>query len=285
MAGELKTVMYAVYLSKNSCTASKRRNAEEEGREKVDCVHILTCFPTGFCWHGRSDSAGGHWQERTTNGRRRRKGCPWHHLWTGNGWGLLQPPPHTAPADLHHMVAETVPAKGDHCWKLGCAETSAACLPSCCWHWQEILGTAEWVEFFFFFSFLSSFKKCIVLHVCWFCCLSAFLNIANNNPNTTLVCPHGLTFSWWGCYSLCPRHEPAELAHSFFSVLVSVSVFMALSTVFLSINSPNKSPLSHSVLLALFCLTGPFSYMSLYDSLLQPWYNCLWLIGFKTPIN
>ena len=56
---------------------------------------------------------------------------------------------------------------------------------------------SEWnFFFFFFFSFLSSFKKCIVLHVCWFCCLSAFLNIANNNPNTTLVCPHGLTFSW-----------------------------------------------------------------------------------------
>ena len=25
----------------------------------------------------------------------------------------------------------------------------------------------------------------------------------------------GLTFSWWGCYGLCPRHKPAKLAHSF----------------------------------------------------------------------
>ena len=37
----------------------------------------------------------------------------------------------------------------------------------------------------------------------------------------------------------------------FYSVLVSVSVFMALSTVFHSINSPDNSPLSHSVLLVL----------------------------------
>ena len=38
----------------------------------------------------------------------------------------------------------------------------------------------------------------------------------------------------------------------FYSVLVSVSVFMALSTVFQSTNSPEDSPLSHSVLLVLF---------------------------------
>ena len=38
----------------------------------------------------------------------------------------------------------------------------------------------------------------------------------------------------------------------FYSVLVSVSVFMALSTVFHSISSPGDSPLSHSVLLVLF---------------------------------
>ena len=38
----------------------------------------------------------------------------------------------------------------------------------------------------------------------------------------------------------------------FYSVLVSVSVFMALSTVLHSINSPDNSLLSHSVLLVLF---------------------------------
>ena len=43
-----------------------------------------------------------------------------------------------------------------------------------------------------------------------------------------------------------------SLPTSFYSVLVSISVFMALSTVFHSINSPENSPLSHFVLLALF---------------------------------
>ena len=38
----------------------------------------------------------------------------------------------------------------------------------------------------------------------------------------------------------------------FYSVLVSVSVFTALSTVFRSINSPDNSPLSYSVLPVLF---------------------------------
>ena len=42
--------------------------------------------------------------------------------------------------------------------------------------------------------------------------------------------------------------KPTELAHSVYFVRVSVSVFTALSTVFHSINSPDNSPLSQSVL-------------------------------------
>ena len=42
-----------------------------------------------------------------------------------------------------------------------------------------------------------------------------------------------------------------NLPISFHSVLVSISVFMALSTVFRSINSPDNPPFSHSVLLVL----------------------------------
>ena len=42
-----------------------------------------------------------------------------------------------------------------------------------------------------------------------------------------------------------------SLPTPFYSVLVSISVFMALSTVFHTINSPNDCPLSHSVLLVL----------------------------------
>ena len=45
------------------------------------------------------------------------------------------------------------------------------------------------------------------------------------------------------------KDKPTELAHSFlYFVLVSISVFMALSTVFHSINSPDNSPFSHSIL-------------------------------------
>ena len=55
-----------------------------------------------------------------------------------------------------------------------------------------------------------------------------------------------------------------ELAYSFSSVHVSVSVFMALSTVFNTINSPDNSPLSHSLLLVLFLPYWPFQlYISL----------------------
>ena len=32
---------------------------------------------------------------------------------------------------------------------------------------------------------------------------------------TVCVCPHGLTFTWWGCCGLCQRYKPTELAHSF----------------------------------------------------------------------
>ena len=59
-----------------------------------------------------------------------------------------------------------------------------------------------------------------------------------------------------------------SLPTPFYSVLVSVSVFMALSTVFHSINSPHNSPLSHSVLLILIPSYWPFQlYLSMKVSL------------------
>ena len=45
-----------------------------------------------------------------------------------------------------------------------------------------------------------------------------------------------------------------SLPTPFYSILVSISAFMALSTVFHPINSPGNSPHSHSVLLVLFLL-------------------------------
>ena len=71
----------------------------------------------------------------------------------------------------------------------------------------------------------------------------------SSNPNYIHSSPRGLTFSWWGCYSLCHRLKPTKLPTPLYSVLVLVSVFMALSTLFHSITSPDNSSLSHSVLL------------------------------------
>ena len=69
-----------------------------------------------------------------------------------------------------------------------------------------------------------------------------------------------------------------SLSMPFYSVIGSISVFMALSVVFHSINSPDNSPLSHRVL-------GPLKHISLYENLPQPWYNSLWLTGLKALTN
>ena len=59
----------------------------------------------------------------------------------------------------------------------------------------------------------------------------------------------------------------SSLTTPFYSVLVSISVFKPLSTVFSSINSPNNSQLSLSVLLVLFLPYWSFQrYKSLWKS-------------------
>ena len=57
--------------------------------------------------------------------------------------------------------------------------------------------------------------------------------------------------------------NPPSLPAPCYSALVSVSAFMALSTVFHSINSPNNSLLAHSVLPVLFL---PYCSFQLYIS-------------------
>ena len=114
---------------------------------------------------------------------------------------------------------------------------------------------------------------------------------------------------------LCLWHKPAELAHSFsfcscvcfcggdvavyvfdinqpsfptpfYSVLVSVSVLMAFSTVFCSINSLNNSPFSHSYLSGLVSALLVLSTIYLYREVFpQRWFNPLWLTGLKAPTN
>ena len=62
-----------------------------------------------------------------------------------------------------------------------------------------------------------------------------------------------------------------SLPTPFHSVLVSVSVFMALSTKLHSVNSPDNSSLSYSDLPVLFLPNWSFQlYVSFYESLPQP---------------
>ena len=35
------------------------------------------------------------------------------------------------------------------------------------------------------------------------------------HPSPVSESPRRLTFTWWGCYGLCLRQKPTELAHSF----------------------------------------------------------------------
>ena len=99
--------------------------------------------------------------------------------------------------------------------------------------------------------------------------MRAVLNKGENLGD--FFCLRGLTFSWRRCNGLCLRYKPTELAHFFFySVLVSVSAVMAISTVF-------HSKILQTILrfLILFfwsylCLIGPFNYISLCESLRQP---------------
>ena len=81
-----------------------------------------------------------------------------------------------------------------------------------------------------------------------------------------------------------------SLPTPFYSVLVSVSVFMALSTIFHSMNSPDTVLKVMKIFLtqffqSYFCLIGPFNYIPLYESLLQPWYKPLWLTGLRAPTS
>ena len=59
--------------------------------------------------------------------------------------------------------------------------------------------------------------------------------------------PHGLSFMV-GMLWFMPDIKQPNLHTPFYSVLVSISVFMVLSTIFQSINSPDNSMFSHSVL-------------------------------------
>ena len=95
----------------------------------------------------------------------------------------------------------------------------------------------------------------------------------------------GLTFTWWGYCDLRQRHKPTELAHSFsLGSCVCFCFYVPFNCISFH-NSPDNSPLSHSVLPFLFLPYCPSNYISFYESLLQRWYDPLWLTGLLAPAN
>ena len=102
-------------------------------------------------------------------------------------------------------------------------------------------------------AFHSSFTAHVmsVLHPLW---RVSDDSTTNHRPttSTSLRRPHGHIVTWWVCCRFCFDINQPSLPTPFYSVLVSISVFMSFSFVFHSINSPDKSPLSHSVLPVIF---------------------------------
>ena len=98
-------------------------------------------------------------------------------------------------------------------------------------------------------------------------CASVFEKKKNETfVSLTHARPRGLTFTWWGCCGLCFDINQPSLTTPFYCILVSISVFMALSTAFYSINSPELS-LSYAVLPVLYLPYWSFHlYISLWKS-------------------
>ena len=68
-----------------------------------------------------------------------------------------------------------------------------------------------------------------------------------NNNNNIIIVPAGSPSRGGDVAVYVFDINELSLLTPFYSVLVSVSAFTALSTVFHSINSPDNSPFSHSV--------------------------------------
>ena len=96
------------------------------------------------------------------------------------------------------------------------------------------------------------------------------LNISRSIQNRCDFWPPKLTSMWRGCYGLCFWHRPTELAHSFDYDLVSICVFMALSNSISFHKYSWQLSTFWLVFRSSFCLIGPFNYISVCESLLQP---------------
>ena len=81
-------------------------------------------------------------------------------------------------------------------------------------------------------------------------------------------------------------HKPTKLAHFLF--ILFLRLFLSLWH-FRLYFIPSILPTAFRLLTLFFqsylCLFGPFNFVFLCESLLQPWYNPLWLTGLKAPTN
>ena len=117
-------------------------------------------------------------------------------------------------------------------------------------------------------SFITSAVRASIPHFTFYCKLNQFRKTMKHL--SLLSGPRGLTFTWWGCYGLCPRHKPAELAHSFlYCSCVCFCLFGLFNCISFHKFSQQLSVFSLFFRSYLY-LIGPFNYMSLYESLLQP---------------
>ena len=93
---------------------------------------------------------------------------------------------------------------------------------------------------------------------------SSWLSLMLNIKMSRITSSHVLNSTWWGCYGLCLTNHQPSLPTLFYSFLASICVFMALSTVFRSINSSDNFPFIDSVLPV---LSLPYWFFQLYVSL------------------
>ena len=91
--------------------------------------------------------------------------------------------------------------------------------------------------------------------------------------NAFLVCPAGSPLCGGDVAFYVFDILQPSLPTPFYSVLVSISVVMALSTIFHSTILPITLRFLTLFFLSYLCLIGPFNYISLYESLLQPGCN------------
>ena len=137
-------------------------------------------------------------------------------------------------------------------------------------HWQSTL-----FPFFFFYpntAFMSSVTKLDGTALAAAVALprKSYTSLRNKvhyaafqNTHTWTSIPTGSPPHGGDVTVYVPDINQPSLPTPFYSVLMSVSVFMALSTVLHSINSPSNSLLSCSVLLNSFCPIGPLNYICL----------------------